>query len=1149
MVSKSAVRLSLEYTGRSVRSIVAAAGLVAGLAPAALGSEVATPSTLPGASAKERLDQAAMLLGDGRVVKARALLAELTTGQGPVQLSDAERTRANAMSQNAARQLKTLSSSDVSLQTAEHCLERGELRLALAQAKAVIASPKSTNEQVGIAQRVVASAEEQQARLLPTIAADLAKAELALETRNARDARALLESVVRSGVTLTPEQQARLDDAQTRVIAMGDASGASLAMGEGEPSIDASLGMMQDGAVRRRTQPTPPPPQPIPGEQPTDQPLAEQPAPEAQPAPASEPQPIAQPIAQPSGDLMAQARRWEAQGLMAEADFDFANNRLGDASAKYSRLLANYADQLTPEQRTQIEQRLGEARVRLGGNPGGNLLENVVQQNQAVRQSATAEFNNDLNEAARSLDRGDLQRARELAAQARVKVAAARNAFTNEDMEGFGRQVDDMLARIDSREAETRAAAISAQSEENRLRAEEAAEQQRMGKERAIGEAIARVRALQLERKYSEALQIVEGQILFRDPINPTGLLLRDVLSDSLLWQQAHDITRRKARSIVANELENAEAGILPADIIDFPADWPAISDRRGTPVAFTEAEENRRALATLQSKRIPVAFNDTPLENVIGFLSTVTQLNVDTDWQALENSGIDRGTTVTLNLTNVTVETVLNRIVEKLSPDRVTGAGWTISDGVLTVSSREQINKQRTLAIYDIRDLIIEVPDYDNAPEFDLQQALQARTRGGGGGGQSPFQDADDEEEERRTLQERTDEIIEIITTNVDPEGWKESGGDTGFIQPLNGLLIITNTPSNHRAVHGLLSKLREYRAMQINVETRFLIVSQNFFEQIGVDLDLYFNADSNTVRTARATRPTTRASDFFDPRTGRFTDTFPTTGTGAGTNRTPLASPWSPIGAGGNSLGLAELLTTGEFATNVLGVGPALGVGGQFLDDVQVDFLVKATQADQRTSSLQAPRLTFTNGQISNIFVATQTTYVSDLEPVVSESAVGFDPDPQVVNEGVVLTVDGTVSADRRFVTMNIDTAVARLEGFTPIPVTAIAGGQLVNSQAVNSFIQLPTTTVTRVQTTVTVPDQGTILLGGQRLNSESEVETGVPILSKIPILKRLFSNRTQSKEEQTLLILLKPTVLIQNELEEQSFPGLDDSLRIPF
>jgi type II secretory pathway component GspD/PulD (secretin) len=142
--------------------------------------------------------------------------------------------------------------------------------------------------------------------------------------------------------------------------------------------------------------------------------------------------------------------------------------------------------------------------------------------------------------------------------------------------------------------------------------------------------------------------------------------------------------------------------------------------------------------------------------------------------------------------------------------------------------------------------------------------------------------------------------------------------------------------------------------------------------------------------------------------------------------------------------------------------------------------------------------------------------------------------------------MLVEGVISADRRYVTMNIDAGVARIDGFAQEAVTAVAGGQLVNSADTQSFIQLPTITVTRVRTTATVPDEGTMLLGGQRLVTEIEVETGVPVLSKIPIINRFFTNRVESKEEQTLLILVKPTILIQSEQEEKYYPGLIDQVR---
>jgi len=70
--------------------------------------------------------------------------------------------------------------------------------------------------------------------------------------------------------------------------------------------------------------------------------------------------------------------------------------------------------------------------------------------------------------------------------------------------------------------------------------------------------------------------------------------------------------------------------------------------------------------------------------------------------------------------------------------------------------------------------------------------------------------------------------------------------------------------------------------------------------------------------------------------------------------------------------------------------------------------------------------------------------------------------------------------------------------------------------------------------------VPDGGTLLIGGQKLSSETEVEAGVPILSKIPILKRAYSSRSMIKDEQTLLILVKPKIYIQAEQEELAFPS---------
>jgi len=868
--------------------------------------------------------------------------------------------------------------------------------------------------------------------------------------------------------------------------------------------------------------------------------------------PAPEPEPAADPS---DRDLIQAARRFEAESLLGESNRAFDNRELNTAAEGYARLLEEYRQFLTAEQVAQVQDRLAEARTLLrGGRAPGGVLQDQVTRNEIARQNAIAEFENFLAQARRALETGDTASARNLAAQARLAVAGRQELFRQAEFDNYQTQVDRTLSQIASAEEQIRLREL--QDRERRIREAqgEAEVRQRQERERRINEALSRVRALQAEQQYEEALQVID-EILFIDPNNVAGLVLQEAINNTRVYVRYNNLRYQAQQSYTDQLLDNQAALRMPRDIVDFPRDWPELSFRRTGMLAADETIENRRILAAIQQQRIQTNFRDNTLEEALGFIQTVTQLDVDVQWDELEDIGIDRSTPITLRLAEVPVETVLTRVLDRASRASFgSRADWAVVDGILTVSSEEQLRRNTVLLTYDVKDLVFEIPDYDNAPALDLQSVLQA---GRGGGGQSPFRDDQTDRREFVPLEERIEDLIDIIERNIDPEGWENAGGNTGAIYQLQGNLIIKNTPKNHRAIRGLLSQLRATQAVQINVETRFLLVSQDFFEQIGFDLDVYFNVNNNQVRNARANDPTIQGSDFFafnpnnvDPAAGGIGLRRTVSGAGGdedGVNQGVInPRQWSPVGASQNSLGLANSLapSTGIAAT-ILGGSPALGIAGQFLDDIQVDFLVQATQADRRSVSLTAPRLTFTNGQTSNIWVATQRSFVSDLAPVVSDSAVGFDPTVEVVSEGVVMLVQGQASADRRYVTMNIDAAVSTIDSFETQAVTAVAGGQLVSSADTQSFIQLPTVTVTRVQTTVTVPDQGTIMLGGQRIVNEAEVETGVPVLSKIPIINRFFSNRIELKEESTLLILLKPTLIIQNEEEERNFPGLLDSL----
>jgi type II secretory pathway component GspD/PulD (secretin) len=87
----------------------------------------------------------------------------------------------------------------------------------------------------------------------------------------------------------------------------------------------------------------------------------------------------------------------------------------------------------------------------------------------------------------------------------------------------------------------------------------------------------------------------------------------------------------------------------------------------------------------------------------------------------------------------------------------------------------------------------------------------------------------------------------------------------------------------------------------------------------------------------------------------------------------------------------------------------------------------------------------------------------------------------------------------------------------------------------------IEEPTEEVTRVVTRATIPDGGTLMLGGNTIAGEINLEAGVPGLSKIPFIKRLFTNTSNANDEQVLIILVKPTILLNKEIEAKMFPLL--------
>jgi general secretion pathway protein D len=183
-----------------------------------------------------------------------------------------------------------------------------------------------------------------------------------------------------------------------------------------------------------------------------------------------------------------------------------------------------------------------------------------------------------------------------------------------------------------------------------------------------------------------------------------------------------------------------------------------------------------------------------------------------------------------------------------------------------------------------------------------------------------------------------------------------------------------------------------------------------------------------------------------------------------------------------------------------------------------------------------------------------------VTSVVPVVGDFAAAHQPIVVVLSEGTSLSVQAVVSPDRRFVRLTMlpfFSSIGDVDTFTFNGRTSSDSGTVAadpsddastvsnNQQEVTegTTVQLPTFNFTTVSTTVSVPDGGTVLLGGIKRLSEGRNERGLPMLSQLPYINRLFKNVGIGRDTQSLMMMVTPRIIIQEE-EEFLQTGYDSS-----
>ncbi len=798
-------------------------------------------------------------------------------------------------------------------------------------------------------------------------------------------------------------------------------------------------------------------------------------------------------------DLLARMRVVYAQQKVAEAQAAEREGQYRLAEELYQQALS-----LDPSSQAASAGRTAAAAKAQQMSAPASLLEQQQFNRSLGAEMTMAEFRQAMNQAAEQLKARNFAAASEQVAQAKVLLDRNQRFVPVSQYKQLREQAVMLGAKIADEEqlarAELEEQIIKQREKDSEQRRLEAITQT----DRDVQRLLRRALDLQRELKYDEALQILD-QALFLDPNNPATQMMKETIEDNRIYVQYRKLERQRGLQRAELSIQNYDATIPITELVTYPSDWPVLTARRLSAVdRFAgESEINRRVAGQLK-QTIPVNFESARFDRVITYLRNTTGLSFYVNWAALAEVGVEPDMPVTLQLENVSVERALDLILDQVSVfSPIDPVESSVIDGIVTISTRSNLTRATEIRTYDIRDLLVRVPSFTEAPEFDLSSILSD---------EEGFSVESTDEEELPDREELVANITDLIQETVGRQDeWAAFGGSQSSLRELDGNLIVRTTPQNHRALIDLLGQLRESNAMQIHVEGRFLLVDHNFLEEVGIDVDVAYD----------------------------------------------LADPWSGIGFAQQSAAIASKSAientgiNGSFSDPEALVDPvtfarqrAMSFSFGYMDDLQLSVVVNATQANRRALSLTAPRITFLNGQRAYVVVATQTSFVSELDAV--SDTGGFDQTLDVVNSGVILDVEGTVSADRRYVTLTLRPSLGTLARLRTLTQTSfITGTDPQGNQQIlgtsTADLELPELEVTQVKTTVHVPDRGTLLLGGQRLVADVEVRAGVPVLSKVPILNRLFTNETEIKDERTLLILVKPTIIIQDEMEEELYPGL--------
>jgi len=689
------------------------------------------------------------------------------------------------------------------------------------------------------------------------------------------------------------------------------------------------------------------------------------------------------------------------------------------------------------------------------------------------------------------------------------------------------------------------------------------------------------------ENRYAEAEVIGKRAV----ELYPESSFAQQMATMGKMWNRKNlneKIRAEKEDGYVKEMLSIDKASTPQTEDLVYGEDWNEITNKRAKyKKQETRYSEKELEIQKRMSTPIQARYTNQPLSTVMDELAQMAGITIHLAPDGLAEQSVQPSQPVTLNIQDtIPLKSALNLILEPMNLD------YTIRNDVLMITSKSKKDTDTYTVTYPVADLVIPIPNFQPSSNMGLEGALRsamgtansnaapwmsamanaasqpqvvsaqnvnapadaaaapggmgqvsvpmggagsrnAVAGGAGGGFGSPAAG-----NAGGASQEDFDKLIELIKTTVSPETWDDGGG-TGTISSFNVnlSLVVSQTQEVHEQISNLLEQLRRLQDLQITIECRFITLSDSFYERIGVDFNVNIKSNNSSAfsGTGGANQSTTNGIS------AKYHDAAKASQDYYGTN---LSATDIKLNQGSAALALPQY---GDFNS---GANAGATMGFSILSDVEAYLYLEAAQSTERSNILQAPKVTLFNGQQALVQDVTDTPFVVSVIPVVGDFAAALQPVIVVLSEGSFMTVQAVASPDRRYVRLTVVPFFSQIGDVTQFTFTGSTSTSRDTSSddeekkekttstsgsTSGTTVQLPEYSYVTVTTTVSVPDGGTILLGGIKRLSEGRNEKGVPILNKIPFINRLFKNTGIGRETTSLMMMVTPRIIIQEEEEE--------------